>query len=822
MGRKPGLESSDVLVAVTTLSFDIAVLELFLPLVVGAQAVIVSRDVAIDGLQLMQILDDTQATIMQATPATWQMLIEAGWSGNSRLKILCGGEALPPNLAIQLLGRGKELWNLYGPTETTIWSTVSRVGKTTETVSIGYPIDNTQIYILDDNLQPVPIGVVGRLFIGGVGVARGYLNRPELTANRFVRDPFSISSDAMMYDTGDQARYEADGKIAFLGRADNQVKIRGYRVELGEIEAALVKHSSIRQAVVIASGDNTESKQLVAYLILDSEVKLAPAEEWREFLKEQLPDYMIPAAYMNMDEFPLTPNGKVDRQALPTPPTTRPILSSQFVEPSSPLEQQLSEIMALVLDIDRVGINDSFFDLGGNSLLATRLMFQVREVTQVQLPLRHLFADPTVRGLARAVEASLEAEGVPSKNGSGSIHFAAAVSVDGLNAEAFLEPTIEPGNLPKASILDPEHVLLTGATGFIGAFLLSDLLKMTSAHVHCLVRAKNSAEGNRRIRQNLDSYGLWNEEYKSRIVVHPGDLARPQMGLPPDDHDRLAKLVDVIYHNGALVNFIYSYEVHRSANVAGTKEVLKLASQHRLKAVHFVSTLSVLHTGTQENGNVYYEDVALDQVGVPMGGYAQSKWVAEKLMLEAGRRGFPVTIFRPGPVAGDSVRGTWNTADMMTNLARASIVIGAVPMLDVVVDIVPVDYVSSAIVALSLKDNSLGSVFHLSNPQPMPYQLLLDFLDEQGISLEKVTFDEWRARLLNLAEGMGDAHSAPFMPLLEETKEEQIYWPHFDCRNAISGLKDTSINCEPVGPNLIHTYMSYLKSIGFLPTSNSH
>ncbi len=215
------------------------------------------------------------------------------------------------------------------------------------------------------------------------------------------------------------------------------MKIRGYRVELGEIEAALVEHPLIRQAVVIAPGANAESKLLVAYLILDSDVDLAPAEEWRDFLKEQLPEYMIPAAYVKMHEFPLTPNGKVDRKALPAPPTTRPNLSNQFVEPSNPLEHQLTDIMARVLEIDRVGIYDNFFDLGGNSLLATRLIFQVRESTQVQLPLRHLFNDPTVRGLAKAVETSLESEGAPSKNGSGAINFAATMSVDELNAEAY-------------------------------------------------------------------------------------------------------------------------------------------------------------------------------------------------------------------------------------------------------------------------------------------------------------------------------------------------------------------------------------------------
>ena len=323
MAQQPGLSEHDVLLAVTTLSFDIALLELFLPIMVGARVVVASREVASDGIGLSKALVQSEATVMQATPATWRLLLETGWEGNPGLKILCGGEALPRELAKQLLERCASLWNMYGPTETTVWSTVHRVEAGDGPVSIGRPIANTQIYLLDENLQPVPVGVVGTLYIGGDGLARGYLNRSELTAEKFIASPFSLEGDVQIYNTGDLARYLPDGRLECLGRIDHQVKVRGFRIELGEIEAALGQHEDVQKNVVIVREDDPGDKRLVAYFIPDQE-PARPVSELRTFLRQKLPNYMIPAIFMRLEALPLTPNGKINRRALPIPDGTRP------------------------------------------------------------------------------------------------------------------------------------------------------------------------------------------------------------------------------------------------------------------------------------------------------------------------------------------------------------------------------------------------------------------------------------------------------------------------------------------------------------------
>ncbi len=292
--REPGLNPADVLLSVTTLSFDIAALELYLPLIVGARLVIVSREVSADGNQLKELLARTGATAMQATPATWRMLIETGWKGSRQMKVLCGGEALSRELADQLRTRSGSLWNMYGPTETTIWSTVCQVEPGDGPVSIGRPLWNTQVYLLDSSLNPVPIGVPAELHIGGDGLARGYLNRPELTREKFISNPFSDDARARLYKTGDLARYLPDGNIECLGRIDDQVKLRGFRIELGEIESALQQHVTVRESVVVAREDAPGDRRLVAYLVPTNNAKI-DGHELRRFLQEKLPEYMIPS-----------------------------------------------------------------------------------------------------------------------------------------------------------------------------------------------------------------------------------------------------------------------------------------------------------------------------------------------------------------------------------------------------------------------------------------------------------------------------------------------------------------------------------------------
>jgi amino acid adenylation domain-containing protein len=403
MGREPGITPDDVLVSVTTLSFDIAGLEIYLPLVHGARVVLASRETAQDGRRLADALDRWGATLVQATPATWRLLIEAGWKGRPGLTILCGGEALSPELARELLSRGRALYNLYGPTETTIWSTVERLAAVDGPVSLGRPIANTRVYVLDGRREPVPVGVPGELYIGGDGVARGYLRRPDLTAERFVPDPFASARGARLYRTGDRVRLRVDGRLDYLGRVDHQTKVRGYRVELGEVEAALSAHPGVRACAVAARGDGSGQQRLFACIVARDGAGPS-ATELRAFLRERLPDYMIPSSFVRLDALPLTPNGKVDRRALPAPGPSRPELGA-LVPPRTPVEAEVAGLWREVLGVAEVGVHDDFFELGGHSILGTQMVSRLRDTLGVELPLRRLFETPTVAGVAAWIEA---------------------------------------------------------------------------------------------------------------------------------------------------------------------------------------------------------------------------------------------------------------------------------------------------------------------------------------------------------------------------------------------------------------------------------
>ncbi|TWT82112.1 Dimodular nonribosomal peptide synthase [Planctomycetes bacterium CA13] len=402
MQHQPGLNENDVLLSVTTLSFDIAALEIFLPIVSGARVVLVSSEEAMDGPRLSQHIEALQTTVMQATPATWKMLIDSGWHGKQGLKILCGGEAMPNALARELLDRGDSVWNLYGPTETTIWSTVRQI-QSSETVNIGHPIANTEIFVLDERHRPVPIGVAGRMFIGGSGLAHGYRHLPELTAEKFIAHPFRNQSELRIYDTGDQARYRADGTLDFLGRLDHQAKIRGFRIELDEIEHELSKHPDLNQAVVVVSPDG-EDASLVAYCVPDPHSESPSPLDLREFLRQTLPEYMIPSIFVMLQELPMTPNRKVDRRALPKPVLDREQLSVGYTAPRDHTEMEIANIWKRTLKLDRIGRDDDFFDAGGHSLLAARMMLELEKRFGERVPLATLLTAPTVRQFAELMK----------------------------------------------------------------------------------------------------------------------------------------------------------------------------------------------------------------------------------------------------------------------------------------------------------------------------------------------------------------------------------------------------------------------------------
>jgi amino acid adenylation domain-containing protein len=463
MRRQPGLAAHDVLVSVTTLAFDIAALELFLPLTTGAQLVLASRAVAMDGARLAALLASSGATCMQATPATWRLLIESGWAGGRGLKVLCGGEALPRDLANALTERCGELWNMYGPTETTIWSATGCLERADGPVPIGGPIANTQLYLLDAHLNPVPIGVPGELYIGGDGLARGYFGRPDLTAERFVPNPFwderpttndqrptatgqggaadegSLAptlyrssavplyrSGPRLYRTGDLARYRLDAEgrpwIEFLGRIDHQVKVRGFRIELAEIETLLNQHPAVLESVVTAQRwGGADDQRLVAYVVPAAEAGLLAGEQaagnggappvaqtLRAALREKLPDYMVPSVFVAMEALPRTPNGKIDRRALPPPGEARERPEAAYVAPRGELERTIAQIWQEVLGLERVGTSDNFFDLGGHSLLMARVHARLQEAVRRELSMVELFQYPTVGALAHYLSPSEE------------------------------------------------------------------------------------------------------------------------------------------------------------------------------------------------------------------------------------------------------------------------------------------------------------------------------------------------------------------------------------------------------------------------------
>ena len=403
MAAAPGCSSDDILLAVTTLSFDIAGLELYLPLTVGGRIELVSRQTASDGRLLRKRLDSVRPTMMQATPATWRMLIDAGWSEAPQLTALCGGEALSRDLAEQVLPRVRALWNMYGPTETTIWSTLSKIEPGDGEITIGRPIANTDLYILDGGLQPVPVGVPGELYIGGAGVARGYRRRADLTAERFIPNPFSKDPSARIYRTGDQAKYLQDGQVVHLGRLDHQVKIRGFRIELGEIESALATHPGVKQSVVVARADRSGGRQLAAYLVASS-VPAPAAADLRAHLRRGLPDYMVPSSFTVLETLPLTANGKVNRLALPDPSPEHSGGVAGTVLPRTPLEIQLAALWQQVLGQSDLGVHDNFFDLGGHSLTAVQLFADLEQVFGRQLALATLFKAPTIAQLAEVLE----------------------------------------------------------------------------------------------------------------------------------------------------------------------------------------------------------------------------------------------------------------------------------------------------------------------------------------------------------------------------------------------------------------------------------
>ena len=522
MAREPGLTAGDALLAVTTISFDISVLELFLPLSVGARTVVATREQAADPMALSQMLDAHGATVMQATPSTWRMLIQSGWAGKTDLKILSGGEAMTSELADALLSRSAELWNVYGPTETTVWSTVNRVTEPGEraVVSIGRPIDGERVYVLDEAGNLAPTGIPGELFIAGDGVARGYRGRPELTSERFVPDHIDGREGQRMYRTGDRARWLADGTLEIMGRADQQVKLRGHRVEPGEIEDRIARHPSIAEAAVTVREDVPGQQRLVAYVV-GKAGQTPDADALRGWVRETLPEYMVPQTYVALDALPKTPNGKVDRKALPAPAAEGAESRAAYVPPRNPVEEVLARIWAEVLRVERVGAFDNFFALGGDSILSIHVILRASR-EGIRLQPRHIFQHQTVADLAAVAEVAAYA-GAEQGTVAGEAPLTPPQA-------AFFETTGGAAHFNEARLLRPVRPLepLMAARAVEAVEAHHDALRMRFERTEDGWRQRNAGLGTEAALEVVNLSGVADDQIAAAIEAR---AARAQAGL---------------------------------------------------------------------------------------------------------------------------------------------------------------------------------------------------------------------------------------------------------------------------------------------------
>ncbi|MDX7999380.1 amino acid adenylation domain-containing protein [Xenorhabdus sp. Reich] len=740
-------------------SFDPSIWALFWPLINSATIVLADTAAMEDSSILINLIKQHQISILGGVPSLLGALVDHPQAENchSIRLVLSGGETLNVDLVKKL----HTVWqtrviNLYGPTETTIDALAYAVPNDVhDPIPIGYPLSNVDAFIVDPALNLVPCGVPGEIMIAGKGLARGYLGKPTETALRFLPNPFSTGR---LYATGDIGRRLSNGAISYLGRRDHQVKIRGHRIELNEVSYAIRQILGISEVVVFAIGAGTEQARLIA---ASDQKADSDAHDILRQLSQHLPAYLVPAQFLLMDKLPRTTTGKVDLLKLVelATPTKTETITLKGQAPASKLEESIMQDFAQILGLSEVTPDTDFFAQGGTSILLTRLAGKLATQHQVQIPLHEFFRVPTPSAVAETIEI-YRREGLSA--------LLARQHAQTLEGDIRLDDNIQPLGLPHANWYQPEWVFLTGATGYLGLYLIEQLLKRTSSKIICLCRAKNSEHAKERIVEGLKKYRIEIEAELHRVDFLVGDLALPHFGLPDDQWQSLATHVDVIYHNGALVNFVYPYSALKATNVGGTQTVFELACTARLKSVHYVSTVDTLLATHTPRPFLEDDGPLRSAVGVPAG-YTGSKWVAEGVANLARQRGIPVSIFRPGLILGHTETGASQSIDYLLVALRGFLPMGIVPDYPRIFDIVPVDYVAAAIVYISQQPQSQGKFFHLFNPDPVSIRQFCDWIQDFGYKFKIVPFEEGRKRALAVPPGH---HLYPLIPLIKDADPE--------------------------------------------------
>ncbi|KAI5918109.1 non-ribosomal peptide synthetase [Camillea tinctor] len=820
--------------------------EILRPLLRGATVVTVPDETSYDPVALVELLRSKRITETLMTPTLLATVLARHAQLGNRLKDLrtvwLNGEVVTTDLARRGLKafQNARLLNCYSASETheiACGDIKEMFNDEAQVVPVGPPLDPEHAYIVDEEGNQVEPGLSGELLVGSDLLARGYLNLPETTAKAFIQDPFDPTPGARVYRTGDTAKILPSGLLEITGRVGSMIKIRGYSVQPGAVENAIVTHLAVQQCVVISHGDGLD-RQLLAYVVPDkeepgdrkpvviNEAGFSPSA--RKILTAHLAHYMIPALWVEMDALPTHEvSGKVDLKRLPPPTRTSSPTRSSFNGEKKDTDQKINiediaKMWAASLNIPYKTVmqqDHDFFDLGGHSLALVDLVTRLTSVYSFSVPLGRLAGNPTLQGHLDVVRDARDGH-------------TAAVQADlprVLRADSVLPADIQPKGAKMQRLSEADTILLTGTTGFLGAFLLSAVLETTSARVICLVRFANLSNDNHaagiaRIRNNLLDLGLWNDSMLDRIEVVPANLARKRFGLLPDEFEELASRVQVIIHSAATVNLVYPYAAMQGANVFGTREILRLACLGGA-TVHHISTNGVLPNSVEG----WTEDTMVDVDDVPeklLDGYGQTKWVAERLILEASRRGLPARIYRPGTISGHSTSGSTNTYDMLNALIVESLQLGYAPDIEGwYAEMTPVDFVSKAILALAdLADAGEQRVFHLGDPKPVPTKDVFGHLASLGYPTRPLAWDEWVA-LWNEKRGANTTSADIFTADILRRG-----MPTRDFLTWVTVLKDPAtapllaragLQRPCIDAHLLRTYARHFCARGWLPRSPS-
>ncbi|MEU6339226.1 amino acid adenylation domain-containing SDR family oxidoreductase [Streptomyces cellulosae] len=822
------LSPQDVLLATTSPTFDVSCFEYFAALLNGARLVLAEVDTLLDADALEEVLHAEQVSVMWLSAGLFHQLAKVRPGMFAPLRcLIAGGDALSPEAVRRVLAHGKPgvLVNGYGPTENSSLSTVhamTELADGAETVPIGTPVANSTAYVVHEDGTLAAVGESGELWVGGDGVALGYLGDEELTAARFVPDHLGPGEGGRLYKTGDLARWRPDGVLEFLGRRDRQVKVRGYRIELDEIEVHLSAHEQVREAAVIAPRGG-EHDQLVAWVTPQPGAEEAELG-WRlrEFLRDRLPVFMVPNPILVRDRLPLTRSGKIDRAALAEDTGRHSTAPAAAVEAAATAtEAAVADLWAEILGISEgIGRATDFFALGGHSLQATRLAARCRArfglaPEHSRYLIRTLLDNPTVKTFAARIEELAAATAQDTSEQA--VDFEAASRLD---PNLMFETATD---LPATG----RRVVLSGATGFLGTYLLNSLVRDgTADQVHCLVRARTEAEGRQRLSARMRRYGLDFHAVRKHITVVPADLAAPRFGLTPAAFNALGADSDTLLHAGSRVNFAYPYAALEAINVGGTRTMLDLARTGPAKAFHYVSSIAVIAGFGAAGVRHVDEDTPLDFADRISLGYPETKWVAERLVAQAAQQGLSVAIHRPYEITGSRQGGIWNTDTMMCSLFRSIAETGLAPDIELPLDFVPVDYTAQAIAHILAHQPARGQVHHITNPHDARLSLLTERLRARGYPVRTVPYDEWVAFMADLTASDPSQPMAPFMPMFIEPARhaaisvKEMYFagtfPTFTRTNFDAAIDGSGLTCPPVDATMLDSYLDYFTDSGFL------